>query len=235
MKLENKTVIITGASDGIGKQIALRLAKEKCNLALIGRDEGRLKETKKESEEQGATNVKTYPCDIRKTDKLETTIKSIISDFEAVDILINNAGVWQKLMPLEEIKKETVDEVIETNLSALIHTTRLLLPSLKERKESAIINVVSKSGVTAQKGQSIYTASKYGTRGFTEVLKADLKESNVRVAGVYQSGTNTKMFEKTGETFSTEKLTDPTDLADVVAYMLSRPEKIWLHDVRVEY
>ena len=109
------------------------------------------------------------------------------------------------------------------------------MPELKNRKESAIINVSSKSGVVPQAGQSVYTASKYGVRGFTEVLKADLKGTNVRVAGIYQSGTNTKMFEKTGEDFPIQKFTDPADLAAVIVYMLSMPERIWLHDVRVEY
>ena len=235
MKLKNKVIIITGASDGVGKQIALRLAKENTKLALIGRNEKRLNEVSKEVKDLGTIDVKSYTCDICQTDKLEKTIKLIISDFTNVDILINCAGIWQKLMPIEEIKKEVINEVIETNLSALIHITKLILPNLKNQKEAAIINIVSKSGVIAQKGQSVYTASKYGVRGFTEVLKADLKESNVRVAGVYQSGTNTKMFEKTKESVPTEKFTNPADLADVITYMLSRPEKIWLHDVGVEY
>lgn len=234
MKLKDKIIVITGSSDGIGKQIALRLAKESSKLALIARDKTRLDEVSKEAKKLGAVDVKSYACDIRQTDKLEVTIKSIISDFGTIDILINNAGIWQKLMPVDEISREVVDDVIGTNLSALIHITRLLLPTLRTRDEAAIINVTSKSGVVAQEGQSVYTASKYGVRGFTEVLKLDLKDTNVKVAGVYQSGTNTKMFEKTGDNFSTEKFTNPSDLADVIAYMITRPDKMWLHDVRVE-
>lgn len=235
MKLKDKIVVVTGASDGIGKQIALSLGKESSRLALIARDESKLAEVCKEATKLGAADAKFYACDIRQTDKLDSILKSIISDFGTVDILINNAGVWQKLMPVDEITKDVVDDVIETNLSALIHITRLLLPFLRTRDEAAIINVTSKSGVVAQEGQSVYTASKYGVRGFTEGLKADLKATNIRVAGVYQSGTNTKMFEKAGDNFSVEKFTNPSDLADVIVYMLSRPEKIWLYDVRVEY
>jgi NADP-dependent 3-hydroxy acid dehydrogenase YdfG len=137
-------------------------------------------------------------------------------------------------MPIDKIEESIVDDVIATNLSALIHTTRLLLPTLRTRDEAAIINVISKSWITAQEGQSVYTASKYGVHGFTEVLKTDLKNTNIKVAGVYQSGTNTKMFEKAWEGFSTENFTNPSDLADVIAYMLSRPDKIRLHDVRIE-
>lgn len=234
MILKNKVIVITGASEGIGKEIAFKLSKENTKLALIARSKDKLENVANEAMKLGASDVKTYACDISQTDKLELTLKSIISDFETVDILINNAGIWQKLMAVDEIESDVVDKVIGTNLTGLIHTTRLLLPELRNRDEAAIINIVSKSGVLAQKGQSVYTASKYGVRGFTEVLKADLKETNVQVAGVYQSGTNTDMFKKSGDNFSTENFTDPSDLADVVVFMLSRPDKIWLHDIRVD-
>ncbi len=233
MKLNNKTVIITGASSGIGKQIALRLAKEKCQLALIARNEKKLLEVVKLAMELGAINTRYYICDMRFPKDLERSLQSIISDFGAVDILINNAGVWQKLMPVDEIDIETIDDIIQTNLLSVIHTTHFILPFLRKREEARIINIVSKSGVVAQKGQSVYTASKYGVRGFTEVLKEDLKDTNIKIAGVYQSGTNTEMFAKSGDNFDTQNFTRPEDLADVIAYMLSQPDKIWLHDVLV--
>ncbi len=234
MELKSKVIVITGASEGIGRQIAFRLAKENGKLALLARDEKKLSESCEEAIKLGAIQAKGYVCDLRKTDELESVVKKIISDFGKVDVLINNAGIWQKVRPIDEISREVVDDVISTNLSALIHVTRLLLPTLRTRKEAAIINVVSKSGLVAQVGQSVYTASKYGVRGFTEVLKVDLKDTNIRVAGVYQSGTNTRMFEKAGEKFPTEKFTNPSDLAEVIAYMLTRPDKIWLHEVGVE-
>ena len=234
MNLKDKIIVITGASDGIGKEIALKLAKENAQLALIARNENKLNEVKNEAEIVGATNVKIYSCNIRNTNNLETTIKSIISDFETVDILINNAGIWQKKMQIDQISQDTIEAVIETNLSALIHTSRLLIPTLGTRDSAAIINVVSKSGVVAENLQSAYTASKYGARGFTEVLKVDLKDSNIKVAGVYQAGTKTKMFEKANENVSLEKFMESSDLADVITYMLNGLGKIWLHDVRVE-
>ncbi|MDP2812595.1 MAG: SDR family oxidoreductase [bacterium] len=235
MKLTNKIIVITGASDGIGKQIALRLAKEKVKLALIARDEKKLKEVCVNAKKLGAIQCKSYVCDLQKTEQLKKTVQSIISDFKTIDILVNNAGIWQKLNPVEKISTEIIDNVIQINLTALIHTTKLFMPILKKRPEAAIINISSKSGVVAQTGQSVYTASKYGVRGFTEVLREDLKDSKIRVAGIYQGGINTKMFKKTGENFSTTNFTNPADLADVVAYMLSLPKKIWLHDVRVEH
>jgi len=234
MTLKNKTAVITGASDGIGRHISLRLAKDSVNLALIGRNKKRLEEVAIQAKELGALKVKTYVCDIQKGDDLEKIVNLIISDFGNIDILINDAGVWQKLMPVEEMEKDTIDNVIGTNLTALVNVTRLFIPILKNREEAAIINVVSKSGVVAQEGQSVYSASKYGVRGFTEVLRLDLKDSNIKVAGLYQGGINTEMFKKADDNFSTADFTEPADLADVVAYMLSLPKKIWLYDVRVD-
>ncbi len=234
MKLEQKTIVITGASTGIGEQIALRLAQTRCRLALIARNAEQLNRVTEAAKQLGALEVHHYPCDIRDTAALSDTIEHIVSDFGAIHVLINNAGIWQKMMPLDEMSADTVDDVIETNLSALIHATRLVLPTLRQQEQAAIINVVSKSGVLAQAGQAVYTASKYGVRGFTEVLKADLKETNIKVAGIYQSGTNTNMFAKTGEQIDTSHCTDPADLADVVAFLLQQPDKIWLHDVRID-
>lgn len=196
----------------------------------------RLDQVKDEIAKRNKTlKVEIYSCDIRKSSELNKTANQIISDFINIHILINVAGIWQKKMPVEEIPEEIIDDVIQINLTALIKITRLVMPVLKKQNEAAIINVSSKSGVTAQDGQSIYSASKWGVRGFTEVLKTDLKNSHVRVAGVYQSGTDTKMFEKTGEKVPNEIFTNPADLAEVIVYMLSRPAKIWLHEVRVEY
>lgn len=235
MDIKGKIAIVTGASDGLGKQVALKLAKEKVLLALIARNKDKLDEVKKESEKLGSPKAIGYPCDIADTEQIKITIQKINVDFGKVDILLNIAGIWQELNLLEDIPESEIDSVIKTDLTGMIHITRLVLPILKQQEEAIIINDSSKSGVTAQPGQSVYSAAKWGVRGFTDVLKEDLKDTNVRVAGIYQGGTNTGMFSKAGEHFNQEKFIKPEDLADVIIFMLSRPPQIWLHDVRVEY
>ncbi len=235
MNLQKKVIVITGAGSGIGKEIALRLSKEKAKLALISLHEEKLNEVAKECKDYGAVDVKIYAVDITDTSKLEDTAFNILSDFKHVDVLINNAGVWQKLQPFYEIDSKTINRVINTNLSALIHMTRLFIDTLMDRDEAAIINISSKSGVTVQPGQSVYSASKYGVRGFTDVLRVDLKDTNVRVTGIYQGGTNTKLFEKAGENIITDNFINPSDLADVVAYILKQPPNIWINDIRIDY
>ena len=121
-----------------------------------------------------------------------------------------------------------------TDLTGRMQMTQAVLPSWSENDEGIVLNIVSKSGVVAQAGQSVYTATKYGVRGFTEVLKADEAETGVRVGGLYQSGTNTEMFAKAGEDVPNHIFTEPDDLADVVVFVLSRPPKLWIHDIRIE-
>ncbi len=221
-----KKVLISGASDGIGRSIAIRLAKDNYSLIICGRDESRLNEVASEC----GNNAHVLAFDINDGKARKTAIDAV----EGVDILINNAGVWHKVGDLETLSDEKIVEVINTNLTSQIMLTKQLLPKMKDREDSAVINVISKSGIKAQQGQTVYTASKYGMRGFTDVLREDTNGNALRVGAVYQSGTNTKMFEKAGEDFPVETFTEPDDLADVIAFMLSRPKKLWINEVSVD-
>ncbi|NRB17214.1 MAG: SDR family oxidoreductase [Rhodobacteraceae bacterium] len=234
MQLKGKTVIVTGGSDGIGRHICLKLASEGCKLAILGRNSTRLDAVVAESLALGAAEARAYCVDFMDAKALESTARNIEADFGGVDILINNAGVWHKAGPLDSIDADMLITTVQTNLTALMQLTRHILPMLRTRGEAAILNIASKSGVVAQAGQSVYSATKYGVRGFTDVLKEDEAETGVRVAGLYQSGTNTGMFAKAGEEVPNHIFTEPDDLADVVVFMLSRPAKLWMHEVRVE-
>lgn len=236
MNIKEKTAVITGASDGIGRHVALKLAAEGVPLALVARNEERLKQVKEECLKLGSPKVEYFVCDISKREEVKNTVNKIISTFNSVDILLNIAGVWQKLNLLEDISDEEIENVLDIDLKGMVYITKYLVKHFKEEgKESIVLNVSSRSGVTAQEGQNVYTAAKWGVTGFTESLKADLKNSKIRVASIFQGGTNTEMFNKTGEHFNQEKFIKPEDLADVIVFMLSRPPQIWLHDVRVEY
>ena len=234
MQLKGKTAIVTGGSDGIGRHIVLKLATEGCRLAILGRNAERLDHVVAEALAAGAKEARAYAFDLTDSAALDATATAILADFDTIDILINNAGIWHKAGPLDSISPNLLVATVQTNLTALMQLTRHMLPHLRTRGEAAILNIASKSGVIAQVGQSVYSATKYGVRGFTDVLKEDEAETGVRVAGLYQSGTNTQMFAKAGEEVPNQIFTEPEDLADVVVFMLSRPPKIWLHEVRVE-
>lgn len=235
MILKDKTAIVTGASDGLGREVALQLGKQGVNLALIGRSKEKLETVKKQIKD---VKVEIYPLDIKDLSQIKLFVNKVVNDFKSIDILLNIAGIWQKKMPVEKIDEQIINNVISTNLTGLIHITRLIIPILKNQSEAAIINVSSKSGVTAQLGQSVYSAAKWGVRGFTEVIREDLKGTNVRIAGVYQAGVKTNMFFKTGEKFPSgvhESFMEPKDLAGIIVFMLSQPPHIWMEEVRVNY
>lgn len=235
MKLKAKRIVVTGGSDGIGRHICLKLAAQGCQLAILGRDETRLERVAQEAKEQGAASAQGYSADFLQSGAVQQVASRILEKMGGVDILVNNAGIWHKTGPLDTISQDAMVATVHTNLTATMQLTQSLLPSLRAQDEAAILNVISKSGVIAQAGQSVYTATKYGMRGFTDVLKEDEAETGVRVAGLYQSGTNTQMFAKAGEEGVPNHIfTEPEDLADVVVFMLSRPAKLWMHDVRVE-
>lgn len=228
-----KTYLITGASDGIGKSIALTLSVQQCNLILFGRDETKLQTVKSDCEANGAT-VSTYAFDITDNKRRHAIIDDILQN-QQIDILVNNAGIWHKVSDITTLSEEKITEVINTNLTAQILLTRQLLDHMRDRAGTAILNIISKSGLVPQAGQTAYTASKYGMKGFTDVLREDAKNKPLRIGAIYQSGTATDMFAKAGDDFPLEKFTNPDDLAEVVAFMLSRPDKIWLNEVHVVY
>ncbi|MEM8979327.1 MAG: SDR family oxidoreductase [Pseudomonadota bacterium] len=234
MDLKGKTVVVTGGSDGIGREICFKLAHEGAKLAILGRDLARLDAVVETALERGAAEAVRFRADFLDTSRAAAVAQDVLTHFGTVDVLINNAGIWHKTGPLDSLSDETLHQVVQTNLTSVMQLTKALIPQMRAQDEAAILNVVSKSGVVAQAGQSVYTATKYGLRGFTDVLKEDEAGTGVRVAGLYQSGTNTGMFAKTGEEVPNNIFTEPDDLADVVVFMLTRPPKLWMHEVRVE-
>lgn len=235
MILLDKVAVITGASDGIGKEIALKLAEKGVNLILLARNEKRLFEVCEKAKTLGSKKCKYYVCDLTSKKAIKQTVESIKNDFSAVDILINNAGIWHTPKDISEFDVDEIETIISANLTGHIQLTSLIASILKKQKEAAIVNISSRSGYTAYAGQSVYGASKWGMTGFTEILKIDYKGTNIRVASVHQGGTNTKIFEKAGDTRDSSNYIDPKDLADVIIFILTRPKKLWIHDIRVEY
>ena len=173
MILQNKVVILTGASEGIGRAIAERLVGEGAKLALVARTQGKLEAVAK------AVGGEAFVCDVRNPARMKEVVEAIVAKFGGIDVLINNAGIWQKTDQLDQLADGVIDDVLATNLAGTIHMTKYALPYLRKDDETAIIQIVSKSGISAQEGQSVYTASKYGVKGFTDVLRVDLKDTKI--------------------------------------------------------
>ncbi len=189
MQLNGKTVVLTGATGGIGRCIAQALASAGARLLLIGRDGAALEAL------SGALPVSSQAhmhlvADLRQPQERES-IAALCAEVQ-VDILINNAGAG-KFALLEHSESDAIAALIDLNLTAPIQLTRLLLPLLKSRPEAAVINIGSALGSIGYPGYSVYSASKFGLRGFSEALRREVSDSHVRVLHLAPRATRTAL------------------------------------------
>ncbi|MFT5521428.1 MAG: short-subunit dehydrogenase [Enterobacterales bacterium] len=194
MSLKNKNIILTGATGGLGKEIAKQLITEGANLLLTGRHKDSLEKIKSELASLATVigTVNCFVCDISKSADQQSLFNHCQSiDFET-DILINNAGV-NEFSLLEDSDGSEFENIILTNLLAPISLTHTFLPILRERDEATIVNIGSILGSLGLPGYSVYSASKYGLRGFSEALRRELADTSVRVLYFAPRAINTKM------------------------------------------
>jgi NADP-dependent 3-hydroxy acid dehydrogenase YdfG len=230
VELKDKVFIVTGASEGLGKEIAKKLVHDSAKVALIARSSEKLSRL----DEELGLSASSFSCDVTKKEDVRSTVAEVIKKFGQIDGLINSAGVWQKLNNLEDISMDEVDLVIDTNLKGTIYFSIESLEYLKKSSESVIINISSKSGTRPMDKQTIYCASKFGVKGFTDTLKLELKSTNVKVMGVYPSGMNTKMFEKKGEGLDSKTFMNVEEIADIVVSAIKRPGNISVEEIQIE-
>lgn len=223
MKLKGKRVLVTGASSGLGFSLAKVLVRKRCEVYGIGKTEKNLRAAEKKLK---PSDFKAIRADVTDAKQITKVVRGIGS----IDILINNAGVWLE-GGLEENSVEKISETIDVNLKGVIYATRAVLPQMLRKNVGFIINISSTSGLRGRGNESVYVASKFGVTGFTKSLQEDLKKTNIKVAGFYPGGMNTKMFEKAGITKENRDWMDTDKVAEIVVFMLERDETMILDHV----
>ena len=181
-QLRGANAILTGASRGLGAYIAEALAAEGVHLVLAARSAAGLQDTLRAVEARGARAI-TVACDVTSRVDLERLMETAERELGPIDILINNAGVEATGM-LTELPVDEIDAVLDTNLKACIHLTKMVLPAMIARKRGAIVNVSSMAGKLGIAYESIYSASKHGLNGFTDALRCELDGTGVTVSVV---------------------------------------------------
>jgi 3-oxoacyl-[acyl-carrier protein] reductase len=201
--LEGKTALITGASRGIGKSIALRFAQEGANIAItnIAEDE-EFKTTTKEIENLGV-KVKGYVSNAASYEDSQHLISNVLKDFSRIDILVNNAGITRDTL-LMRMTEDQWDSVMTVNLKSVFNVTKALLPTMLKQKKGSIINMSSVVGVSGNAGQSNYSASKAGIIGFTKSIAREVGSRNIRCNAIAPGFILTEMTEKLPEEVKTE-------------------------------
>jgi 3-oxoacyl-[acyl-carrier protein] reductase len=196
--LEGKTALITGASRGIGKSIALRFALEGAQIAItnIVNDE-EFKTTIKEIEELGV-KAKGYVSDAASFKDSQSVINEVVNDFGRIDILVNNAGITKDNL-LMRMTEDQWDSVIAVNLKSVFNLTKAVLQTMLKQRNGSIINMSSVVGVSGNAGQSNYSASKAGIIGFTKSVAKEVGSRNIRCNSIAPGFILTEMTEKLSE------------------------------------
>ncbi len=224
----NKVAFITGATRGIGKQIAMVLAENGYDIALNYRTENdNLRETIKEIESK---NVKCLAVkgDVSSYENCETFVSQIINKFGKIDVLVNNAGITKDTL-LMRMKKEDFEDVIDVNLVGTFNVTKNVISHMMKARSGRIINISSVVGVSGNAGQTNYAASKAGIIGFTKSLAKEVASRGILVNAVAPGFIETQMTdvlkdeikEKIAETIPLKRMGTATDVANVVKFLAS--------------
>lgn len=188
----NNVAVITGGNRGIGKQIALKLAKAGYDIAINYRSEEEDLEPFTSEIKETGVEVFTYKCDVTIFEECEDFIKNVISKFGKIDVLVNNAGITKDGL-LMRMKKEDFESVIDVNLIGTFNITRNVIPYMVKAKNGRIVNIASVVGISGNAGQTNYSASKAGIIGFTKSLAKEVASRNIRVNAVAPGFIQTKM------------------------------------------
>ncbi len=214
-----KVVVITGATRGIGRALALKFAAEGFNMALCARTEKDLNELKAELTNTGS-EVFAQPCDMSKPDEVKLFGRNLLKHFGGIDVLINNAGVFLPGQVWQE-EEGTLEKLIETNLYSAYHLSRALVPAMVQKKSGHIFNVSSVAGIKAYPNGGSYSISKFALMGLSKALREELKEFNIRVTALMPGATYTDSW--AGSTLPESRFMKAEDIAKVVfdVYFLS--------------
>ena len=224
----DKCALITGATRGIGKQIAITLAKQGYNIALNYRKENEeLENTKKEIEEIGV-QVLAVKGDVANFENCENFVKQVIERFGQIDVLVNNAGITKDML-LMRMKKEDFEQVIDTNLVGTFNVTKNVVPYMMKARSGRIINISSVVGISGNAGQTNYSASKAGIIGFTKSLAKEIASRNILVNAVAPGFIETNMTDVLKDDVKQEivkniplkRMGTTQDVANVVKFLAS--------------
>jgi 3-oxoacyl-[acyl-carrier protein] reductase len=225
--LQGKNVVITGAGKGIGRAIAIALAKEGVNVGLLARSEDSLKAVAKEVEAEGVKAV-IATADVSVCEDVTKAIETLKEGLGSIDILVNNAGIGRfgTFMDLEVAEWE---EVIRINLLGVYYATRAALPGMIEQQSGDIINISSTAGQKGAPVTSAYSASKFGVLGLTESLALEVRKHNIRVTALTPSTVATDMALDLGLTDGNpDKVMQAEDIAEFVVAQLKLNKRTFI-------
>ena len=238
--MKNETILISGASSGIGKATAMLLAQSGRNLILTGRRSDRLTELKNELELLGV-QVFTGVFDIQSRKETEAFVSTIPEEFQSIRVLVNNAGLAAGLSSIQDGDIDDWDQMIDTNLKGLLYLTKGLIPLLSKVEGAQIINIGSIAGKEVYPNGNVYCATKHAVDALTRAMRIDLLPLNIRVSSVSPGMVETEFslvrfkgdVDRASSVYKGMEPLKAEDIADTIKYIIDSPYRVTIGDILI--
>ena len=218
-----KTIIVTGAGSGLGKELAVLFSQKGYHLLLVGRSIDKLTAAKNDIE-AGGGKADILGIDIRKTDEVSKKINAVSGTYEIAG-LVNNAGLGH-FGPFVDSEEKQIKEMLDTNVLGTILMTKAVLPLLLGIGEGRIMNIISTAGLRGKVNEAVYVASKFAVRGFTESLQKEFEGSGIKINAVYMGGMATPFWEGSDHIKDPSRLKSAKEVAELIFEQMDQDEII---------
>jgi len=229
--LEGKAAIITGASRGIGRIIALTLARNGVRVSLAAKTEAQLEAVQAEIEAMGG-QASSFPTDVSREADVMALMRDTVERFGRLDILVNNAAIGV-FGPLVKTSTAQWDQIMAVNARGPFLTCREAIPYLKQQERSFIINISSAVGVRGYPDQAAYSASKHALMGMTKALAKEVQKDGIRVHAISPGGVDTQLIRQARPDLDPSVLMQPEEIADIVLFLLTRQGNAVIDEIHV--
>ena len=234
-----KTILITGATSGIGLATAKKFANEKNQLILCGRRQHKLDEISNEISK--ITNVLTLRFDVSDKEEVNKVLENLPEKFSSIDILINNAGNAHGLDTIQEGSLDDWDNMIDSNVKGLLYVSRVIIPKMIEQNSGHIINIGSLAGREVYKKGNIYCATKHAVNAISKAMRIDLNKTGIKVSeinpGLVETDFSNVRFkgdsDRAEKVYQGYKALEAKDIADIIEFVINRPSHVNIADILV--
>ena len=227
---DKKCVWITGASSGIGKSAAMEFARTGCKVIVSSRRISSLEKINTDLKKE-KIKVEIMPCNVASSANVIQTVKKI-TETNKINCLINNAGV-STFKPAKENSLQEIKDIINTNLLGSIFTIKQVLPHMIKNGEGMIINILSVAANKIFEESSAYSASKMGLLGYTNVLREELREHNIKVVNILPGATETPMWPKEVRESKSKEMMKPEDLAQLMVWIFLQKKNMVTEEITI--
>ncbi|MBD3226256.1 MAG: SDR family NAD(P)-dependent oxidoreductase [Caldithrix sp.] len=222
--------LITGASKGIGRSIAIKFAQEGLNVAITARNEKGLRETAKLIQNNGGPEPLVVAGDLTDLSQIPGIVEKVKNEWGHIDVLVNNAGVGF-LKPFLELNVDEFQTMMDLNMRAVFAITQKVVPLMMEQQSGTIINIASLAGKNGFKGGTGYAASKWALRGFAQCLMPEVREHDIRVVTIFPGSVDTRFGDSSSSNPLSKNKMMPEDIADTAYSAFVMPQRTMVSEI----